>query len=281
MTKILVTGAPGFIGQNLMPKLNVCGYETLAVGRSEGDIADKSTWINFERADVLIHLAGSAFVPDSWKDPSGFMKANLYGTVCALDYCRQHNAKFIYLSSYLYGNPRELPIPESALLVANNPYALSKKLAEEACEFYANFYGVKVVIFRPFNVYGPGQSKNFLIPSIIKQICVGDTVCVKDLNPRRDYIYIDDLVDAIVKAVNGQLDFDIFNIGTGQSYSVAELIDIIQKIKGTSLKVHSDSERRLGEVMDTQAEIKKAMNILDWRPKYSLQAGLEKMIRLI
>ena len=278
MSKVLVTGASGFIGKHLVPKLSSCQYDIIEVSSLTGDIADKDTWSHFEHAEVLVHLAGSTFVPDSWKDPLGFLETNFNGTVCALDYCRNHNTRLVYLSSYLYGNPSKLPIPESAHLIANNPYALSKKLSEEACKFYADIFGVIVTILRPFNVYGPGQSAQFLIPSLINQVLAGDSIHVKDLEPRRDYIYIDDLVDAIVKAVDAQLDFEIFNIGMGTSYSVAELIDIIQDIKGTNLLVQSDGERRPEEVMDTQADITKALETLGWSPKYSLRSGLEKML---
>ena len=277
MTKVLVTGASGFIGKHLIPKLRGCGYDIIEASRSAGDIADKATWSHFNRADVLIHLAGSSFVPDSWKDPTLFLKNNVQGTVCALDYCRENDSRLVYLSSYLYGNPDKLPIPETAPLFANNPYALSKKIAEEVCEFYAKNYGLKILILRLFNVYGPGQAEQFLIPTLINQVLAGRIISVKDLEPRRDYIYIDDLADAIIKTVDCTLDFEIFNIGTGVSYSVAELINLIQNIKGTSLDVQSEGERRAEEVMDTRADIFKAFKILNWIPKNPLRSGIEKM----
>ena len=281
MADVLITGATGFIGKHLVPKLRSCQNDVVEASSLDGDIADCATWTHFERAPVLIHLAGRSFVPDSWKDPSGFFITNFHGTVCALEYCRRHNARLIYLSSYLYGNPSKLPIPESAPLVANNPYALSKKFAEDACKFYVDNYGVKVIILRPFNVYGRDQSELFLIPSIIRQTMTSDHIAVKDLAPRRDYIYIDDLVDAIIKTVSCELDFDTFNIGAGVSYSVAELIDIIQRIKGTSLIVQANGERRAGEIMDTIADIRKAKDMLGWAPKYSLRSGLEKMLESV
>jgi len=256
MTKILVTGGSGFIGKHLIKRICSSQHEVIGVNSLVGDVADKNTWSNFEPADVLVHLASNTFVPDSWKD----------------------DAKLVYLSSYLYGNPSKLPIPESSPLVAMNPYTLSKKLAEEVCKFYADIYGVKIIILRPFNVYGSGQSDRFLIPSLINQVRSKNTVSVQNLEPRRDFIYIDDLVDAIIKAMEIQLDFDIFNIGSGVSYSVAELIEIIQNIQGTSAGVKVDGERRIGEVMDTQADITKAFDVLGWSPKYSLYSGLEKML---
>lgn len=277
--KILVTGASGFIGSNLIPKLRICEYEIIEVNSSNGDVSDKSTWAAFERADFLIHLAGNTFVPDSWNNPDIYLKTNFHGTICALDYCRRHNAKMIYLSSCLYGNTDILPIPESAALIASNPYALSKKLAEEACKFYSEFYDLKITTFRPFNVFGPGHSKKFLIPSIIGQVLKGKVITVCDLHPRRDYLYIEDLVDVIVKAVAMPLDSDVFNIGTGISYSVANLIDIIQNVMGTNLKVKSTGESRKGEIMDSQADISRVLEIMGWRPKFTLHNGLEEMLK--
>lgn len=279
MTKILVTGGSGFIGKHLIKKICSGQHEVIGVNSLAGDVADKNTWSNIEPTDVLVHLASNTYVPDSWKDPNIFFRTNFHGTVCALDYCRQHGTKLVYLSSYLYGNPSKLPILESAPLVATNPYALSKKLAEEVCRFYADSYGVKIIILRPFNVYGSGQSDRFLIPSLINQVRSQNTIIVQDLEPRRDYIYVDDLVDAIIKAMEIQLDFDVFNIGSGVSYSVAELIRIIQSIQGSSASVKVDGERRVGEVMNTQADISKALEILDWAPNYSITAGLSRLIK--
>ncbi|MCG3110375.1 MAG: NAD-dependent epimerase/dehydratase family protein [Candidatus Manganitrophus sp. SB1] len=278
MAKVLVTGASGFIGKHLVSKLLADQHDVIKVSSASGDIAEKTTWSSLQAAEVVIHLAGKTFVPDSWKDPAGFLKTNLYGTMGALDYCRQFHARLVFLSSYLYGNPEKLPIPESASLKANNPYALSKKLAEEVCEFYANHFGIKATILRPFNVYGPGQADSFLIPSIVNQVNAGDIVRIKDLEPKRDYIYIDDLVDAIIKAVNLDRAFSILNVGTGVSHSVADIIDLIQEIKGTSWVVQSACERRPEEIMDTRADITKVSEVLKWTPKWSLRSGLEKVL---
>jgi nucleoside-diphosphate-sugar epimerase len=105
-----------------------------------------------------------------------------------------------------------------------------------------------------------------------------ETINVKDLKPKRDYIYIEDLIDLIIMAVDAPLNFDIFNIGTGVSYSVDELVNNIQKIMGSSLEVKATSETRKGEIMDTKADINKVFSVFGWTPKYSLSDGLKEMI---
>jgi nucleoside-diphosphate-sugar epimerase len=100
MTKILVTGASGFIGKNLIKRLRGYHYQIFEKNSLDGDVGDKFTWSKFDHADILIHLAGSAFVPESWENPEKFMKSNLHSVICALEYCREHNARLVYLSSY-------------------------------------------------------------------------------------------------------------------------------------------------------------------------------------
>jgi nucleoside-diphosphate-sugar epimerase len=278
MTKVLVTGATGFIGSHLVPRLRRVGHEVFAANSQSGDVVAASTWARFPPAEVVIHLAGKSFVPASWEDPAGFIECNLMGTISALSYCKVNQSRLIFLSSYLYANPERLPIPETACLAANNPYALSKKLAEEACQFYADKFGIDLTILRPFNVYGPGQKPSFLIPSIIAQVDGGSVVQVKDLAPKRDYIYIGDLVDVIAAAFDLRYGFNVLNVGSGVSHSVAEVIRIIQELKGTSLRVESSNEKRRDEIMNTVADISKIKNLLGWEPRWTLSQGIQAML---
>ena len=277
MNKILITGASGFIGKHLIPKLINEGFEVIEINRKDGDVANEITWEKFPQSDLVIHLAGKSFVPDSWQDPGTFIKCNLLGTVSALNYCRKHNAGLIFLSSYLYGNPTYLPIPENAPLLDANPYALSKHLAEDVCQFFSRNFNIDITIFRPFNVYGPYQSRDFLIPSIIRQIKNNEPIKVKDLEPKRDYIYINDLVSAIIAAVKNHKGFHIYNMGSGTSYSVKELINEIQSVMGSQLDVYSEEVRRKDEIMDTIADISLAGKELGWTPKWTLAEGLMEM----
>jgi nucleoside-diphosphate-sugar epimerase len=266
------------IGRHLVPLLRETGREVFPVSSADGDVAEPQTWRNYPRADVVIHLAGKTFVPTSWKDPAAFMRCNVMGTVGILDYCVHHGARLVFISSYLYGDPETLPIPETAPLVANNPYALSKKLAEEAVTFYAANMGVKTTVLRPFNVYGPGQSERFLIPATIRQVRGGDRVLVNDLHPRRDYIYVADIVRAIGAAADHARDFSVFNIGSGVSHSVEQVVRIVQQVMQTDLPVVSTGDRRRDEITDTVADITRARQELGWSPEWSLIDGVRVMV---
>lgn len=215
---------------------------------------------------------------DSWNDSAAVIKSNVLGTVGALNYCRIHGARLVFASSYLYGQPAAVPIPESARLLVNNPYALSKKLAEDTCGFYSERSGVVVAILRLFNVYGPGQSDRFLIPFIVRQVNEGVVVRVKDLEPRRDYVHVDDVVRAMMTAATCRQQLAVFNIGSGISHSVEEVIKMVQQLKGSRLPVESVGERRQGEIMNTVADITAARRQLGWMPRCSLVEGLRQMV---
>lgn len=278
MSRVLITGASGFIGGHLVVALREAGHDVIPVDRRAGDVAEESTWSTYPAAEVLVHLAGRSSVPESWADSAAFMKTNLLGTVGALNYCKRHRARLVFLSSYMYGNPSALPIPETAPVVANNPYALSKKLAEETCQFYSERSGVDVVILRVFNVYGPGQADTFVVPYVVRQVREGQAIRVKDLEPRRDYIYVTDVVEAIMKAVESPHGFTVLNIGSGVSYSVAELIQTIQDANESNLPVHSAAERRNDEILDTVADISAAKLQFGWFPRWTLAQGVQQML---
>lgn len=280
MADVLVTGAEGLIGQALVKQFLANGLDVASLSRRHGDIASASTWRNASDADHVFHLAARSFVPDSWKDTSGFMDTNVLGTQAALEYCLERGAKLTFVSTYLYGAPQQLPVSEEHPVVPSNPYALSKHMGEELCCFYAEHRGVPVTVIRPFNVYGPGQRPVFLIPYILKQIQEGDQVCVKDLEPKRDYVYLDDVVQALIATREQAVGYQVFNIGSGESVSVAEVIDALQDAMGTSLPVKSDNEVRKNEILDVRADITRAYELLNWRPRHSFIEGIGKLVAL-
>jgi len=280
MISIVVSGSSGFVGSALMRRLRADDrYAVTGIGSAAGDIADASTWASLPAAEVVVHLAARTFVPDSWTDPAAFIETNVGGTARALEYCRAHGARLVLLSSYLYGNPRWLPIDEQAEISVPNPYALSKKLAEDTCRFYAEVFGIDSTVLRVFNIYGGGQGDKFLVPLIVRQVLAGSEIRVKDLEPRRDFLYIDDLVDAIVCAIERPQRFGLFNIASGTSHSVQDVIDIAQRLAGRTAAVQSEQVRRPNEIMDTRGDNTRAREQLGWAPRWSLEDGVAELLR--
>ncbi|MFN7821700.1 MAG: NAD-dependent epimerase/dehydratase family protein, partial [Bacteroidota bacterium] len=231
MPDVLITGASGFVGRQLTARLREEKHQVTELTHAAGNVADAATWASIPPHSFVFHLASRTFVPDSWKDPAAFIHTNAIGTLQALEYCRKHGASLIYVSSYLYGNPHTLPISENAPLFTPNPYALSKKNAEDFCVFYHQCYGVNVTILRPFNIYGEGQSNQFLIPQLVEQAVYEQAFHVKDLEPRRDYLHLDDFIRALV-ATRSLSGLHIINLGSGKSHSVQEIIQTICQLEG-------------------------------------------------
>lgn len=280
MKKVLIVGASGFIGKKLTSFLQENDVEVFEVSSKDGDVVEDKTLDKFldKEIDHLYHLSAKTFVPDSWENPSTFFKVNSYGTINSLEFCRKTNASMTYVSSYMYGSPEELPIPESAKLKVNNPYAASKALAEQACEFYSELFEVKVSVFRPFNVYGTGQNEKFLIPFVIKQALDSDTITLKDMSPKRDYLFIDDLLNGLFLALNSEKQYAVYNLGSGESYSVREVVDIVQEWLGTKKAVVDLKQTRPNEIMDTVADVTLIKQDLNWEPKVSFKEGIKRII---
>ena len=277
MKNILITGSNGFIGKKLCTKLkNDYIIHTLP---KNSDLLDPECFKNFSdvNIDIVIHLASATSVVESWKDPAKYYSVNTLGTQKILDFCLLKKASFNYVSSYMYGHPSIIPTPESEPSKPTNPYAHSKFLAEEICKFYAANFKLSVNVIRPFNIYGPFQDKSFLIPHIIDQILNSNQIEVMDLYPKRDFLYIEDAIEAISKVINLKNEFEIYNIGYGKSYSVQEIIDIAQEVFKTNKPIFSKNVIRPNELSDVIADISKISNTTHWRPKFSIEDGLKKI----
>jgi len=276
--RVLVTGGSGFIGRRLVQLLRDEGVEVLSPGR---DILDVSAAIFPDvSADWVIHLAGRTYVPASWDEPADFYRVNVLGTVNVLEYCRRTRARLIYVSGYCYGIPERLPISETAPLKPNNPYAFSKKAAEEACRFFSEFLQTTVMIVRPFNIYGPGQPANFLISRMVEQVvdpAVGSIV-VENGAPRRDYIHLDDLVRAIESLRRNPKPGATFNIGSGESYSVAEIAELVCRAADVQKPFVSHDNRRVNEIPDVIADVTAIRNATGWSPSIALLDGLRDVV---
>lgn len=278
--KILVTGAGGFIGGALVDYLNKKNEPVLGLNSALLDVTDKQSVDKLASEEIghVIHMAGKTFVPRSWEEPAEFIETNTFGTLNMLEFCRKHEIPMTYISAYIYGPPEKNPIKETDKINPNNPYAKSKYMAEELCEFYAKQFGVKVSIIRPFNVYGAGQKESFLIPQIIGHAMREDSIRVLDLAPMRDYIYLEDLLEAIYLTVKKVQEYDVFNVGSGISYSVGEVIDMVQRILGSNKPVECKNQTRRNELNNVVADITHAKEVLGWEPAHTLEQGLAEMI---
>ena len=279
MKSVLVTGADGFLGRHIQQDLTRHGFDVLPKRRTDGDVTEIITWDKFPSSDYLVHLAGLTFVPASWENPTDFVQSNSVSTSHALDFCRKNKTKMIFLSTYLYSSKLQTPIKETDEIEPANPYALSKLLGEQLCSFYAKQFGVEVIILRPFNVFGSGQNLRFLIPSIISQAIKGDEISVLDIRPARDYVFIEDLLDAVHKSITSDLRFGIINVGTGIASTVEQLIFSLADVIGRKLTINSSNQERFGEINSTQADISQAKLLLGWQPKWSLSQGLREVWR--
>ncbi len=281
MAKVLVTGASGFIGRLLVARLRESGVEVCISAGSDGSLSDPGYWRTLPRVDHVFHLAARSFVPDSWADPAAFVESNVALTARVLEYCKATAASMTYASAYVYGIPKSLPIRESDDFAPNNPYALTKHMGEQLCEFYARHCNVPSVAARIFNVYGPGQRRDFLIPTLVQQVLGGaKEIRVKDLHPRRDYVCVDDVVCALLASMRPVYGFHSVNIGTGVSYSVAELIAVVQEAAGVSLTVHSEEQSRINEIPDVRADIGYAHELLGCAPSITLKEGVARLVEL-
>lgn len=281
MTSVLVTGASGFIGSALTKKLRGDGLHVVALGSSDGDISSPLTLQRTDLTDIshVFHLAGRTYVPDSWDHPYEFYKTNTLGTEVVLEFCRKNSISLTYISAYIYGIPKCLPISEDAPVEPSNPYAHSKYLGEELCRFYTSIYGLNISIIRPFNVFGVGQAESFLIPSIIRQVLYQNEIVVNDLAPKRDYVYISDLINCITSTQSLLQGYHVFNAGSGFSYSVEEVIELVQKCAETDKPVKSKGDVRPNEIPDVKADTSQARKVLHWQCQMSFEKGILEMVR--
>lgn len=282
--RALVTGAGGFIGRPLVSRLRQEGVRVSAVDKAQG--FDVCVWANFERLlkrkwDLVYHLAGVMHVPYSWKCPHETFTTNLLGTLNVLEFCRlTEAAHLVFVSSAMYGSPKYLPIDETHPISPTNPYSWSKYSAEELCRGYSKLYGLNVTILRPFNIYGPGQRTDFVVASVVEQARSNKCIEVNDLAPKRDYLYVDDMVEAFVAAGRRkQIGIEVFNIGSGTSHSVGDVVNTACEQADDPLKVVVTGESRKGEVLDVVADIRAARRALKWKPTVDLKDGIAKMMQ--
>jgi UDP-glucose 4-epimerase len=280
--KIGITGSNGFVGSHLIEFFkNQAKFEIIEISRNNGfDILNPITLFELNDINLIIHLAGKSYVPDSYLNPFDFYQNNVSGMINILELCRRNNAKLIFASSYLYGEPSYLPIDEYHKVVSTNPYAETKLISEQLCNSYSKYHGVKCCILRIFNLYGPKQNDAFLIPKIIKQASTG-YVRLADPSPKRDFLFIDDLVNLFKLIIESHFNFnfEIFNVGYGKSYSIQEIINNVRKNFTNEFSVDYTYEKRLGEISETLCNNSKVKSEFQWNPKINLEAGISNIIK--
>jgi len=276
---VLITGSSGFVGRHLMARCADLGLPVIPLDIHEGiDLGDWNQIQGIDTFDVCVHMAANTHLKERLYHTHSYFHQNVVGTLNALELCRIQKAKMIYISSYVYGKPVDLPIDETHLVVGFNPYAESKILSEQLCLSYSNIFKLPMIILRPFNLYGKGQQDVYLIPSVIKGARTGQ-ITIHDLEPKRDFLHISDFVSLLIKCIayipSGS---DIFNAGSGISYSVSDVIDIVCLQFNHTITVENMNQRRENEIAETLADISKANRVLKWHPMISFDEGIKRLI---
>ena len=309
MKKVLVTGAAGFIGSHLVDTLlargdQVVGIDNLdpfydvAIKRAnmaqalenpgysfhEIDIRDEQAVKDvFEtaRPDVAVHLAARAGVRPSLEDPNLYHEVNVIGSQHILDACRAFEPSHLVFasSSSVYGGSTDVPFREdSPTLRPVSPYAATKLMNEHMAHVYHHVYGLRITMLRFFTVYGPRQRPEMAIHKFTRLIDEGQPVPMfGDGSSQRDYTYIDDIMDGLVKAVDIPFDYEIFNLGEHHTTSLRELIDLISTALGKPATVNQ-LPFQVSDMTITYADISRAKERLGYDPKISMEEGIRRFI---
>lgn len=283
MSKILVTGGAGFIGSHLVKKLLSEGNEVTVVDVKVGlDILDENTDHLFKGIDTVFHLAALTRPRESFVNPIETTRVNVEGTLRVLMNCQKNGVKkFIFVSSAsVYGHHETYPLIETAILNSESPYALTKLVGEQFCELYQKLSDMQINCVRPFNVYGKGQNPDgeyaAAVPKFIEALKLGNQPYITgDGKQFRDFVYVEDVVDLLVKLSNSDIEGETFNAGSGKKTSINALYETICGL------MKKEMEPRYIETVNdpnTLASIEKAERLLSWRPSHSLIEGLIKTI---
>ena len=311
-SKIVVTGASGFIGSHLVGRLARMGAKVTALVHYNssnnwnnleclsdkiknnikvvsGDILDEEFLTSlFKNQQIVFHLAALISIPYSYTAPKIFAETNILGTINVFQACLRNKIKRIVhtSTSEVYGSAKYVPIDEKHPLQAQSPYSATKIAADKIAESYWRSFDLPVVIIRPFNTFGPRQSARAVIPTIITQALVSDTVKLGSLFPIRDLNYVSNTVEGfILCASQKNIEGNVFNIGYGEGITIKELVKKIIKLIGRpKIKVISDDKRirpKKSEVSRLICDYKEAKKKLNYRPIHTLEEGLIKTIEWI
>lgn len=304
---ILITGGAGFIGSHAAAGFmrdgwrvgvldNFNDFYDPAIKRRniaalpsapelfEGDICDEA---DVRRAmepgwDIVLHLAARAGVRPSIKAPQAYIETNIAGTQRMLDAAVATGVKkFLFASSSsVYGAADEVPFREDAPLRRTfSPYAATKAAGEQLCSVYAHLYGLPVVALRFFTVYGPGQRPDLAIHKFTRAISEGRTIeQYGDGSSRRDYTYVDDIVQGIKATAGYDGAYEVFNLGESETISLAELIAAIEAALGRKAVIERKPDQP-GDMPATWADISKARRLLGYDPRTKIAEGIPEFVK--
>jgi len=306
---ILVTGGAGFIGSHLVDRLLAQGEQVTvidnfndfydpAIKRNnirahhdydgytliEGDLRDADLvrrTFKSGQFDQVIHLAAMAGVRPSVQNPVLYQQVNLIGTMNILEAMRDFSAGHLIFasSSSVYGNNPKVPFSECDP-VDNpiSPYAATKKAGELMAYTYHHLYGIKTACLRFFTVYGPRQRPEMAIHKFTDRIYRGEEITVyAEGRSRRDYTFIDDIIDGVLACRTAEYDYEIINLGRSDTVVLSDLIAAIEKVLGKKAITRLTSSQP-GDVEQTFADITKARRLLGFEPKTSIDNGLRLFI---
>jgi len=302
MRRVVVTGGAGFIGSHLVERLLHDGWrvtvlDNFSTGRPQnlahvrGHAAlqvhhvDATHYEEIRRffvgADWVFHLAALADIVPSIQRPLDYHRSNVDGTASVLEASRAAGVKrFVYTaSSSCYGVPDIYPTPETAPIRPQYPYALTKYLGEQMALHWAQVYGLPVVSLRLFNVYGPRSRTSGTYGAVFgvflaEKLAGKPFTVVGDGTQTRDFTFVTDVVEAFIRAARSDVTGEIFNVGSGNTYSVNRLVELL----GGDV-VHIP--KRPGEPDCTFADSRKIQGVLGWQPRVSLEQGVRTMLENI
>lgn len=307
MGNFLVTGADGFIGSHLVERLLSQGHKVraLALYNSFGDIGWLRDIGNPENLEVVLgdirdfqiceeivdgvdgvfHLAALIGIPYSYTAVDSYIQTNVMGTsnICKALTKTSKSPLITMSSSEVYGSAKQVPINENHLLQAQSPYSATKIAADAIATSFHNSFDLPLTIARPFNTYGPRQSRRAFIPSVISQILNGSTkIKVGDTSTTRDLTFVEDTAQSLSKLMNASShNGEVYNIGTNNEHSIASVIEVIQELLETNLPLLQDSVRirpDKSEVVRLVCDNSKLLSLTGEAPSTDIRIGLGKTI---
>lgn len=286
--KILITGSEGFIGTHLKNHLKE-KYEIIPFDIRLGwemDVRNRKNLIDFakeQKPDFIIHLAANPDIIKSLDDTAGDLELNAIGTVNVLEAAKQAKPELVIFTStaQVYGEPQQERMNENHPIAPKSPYAIAKYAAEEYCNFYFQKFEVPTVVFRFFNIYGPGQPSSVVVPALINKISRADKE-IEMLGSRddsRDFIFVKDLCSAFESAIERRPIGQVINIGSGEETRILELAQTIAGLMKKPMEFKYKEENiETAKITKMAADVEKAKQLLNWSASTPIWEGLRQTI---